>query len=661
MRRCKAILLLFAACLLLANVPALADDMDNALSMGDACLAQGNPSKALPYYELALNQHSADIDDYAHVIRNYLSYGDHAVALQFAQRATDRFPVSQEAYYLMCNVRLAMNNAHEAWIALQYAQLCGDEALPAELTARTADALYGLGDYEQAAEAFSLAGAVSCTEPYARSYRNTLMRVGGQDAVVEASLVIPGMRDEALRTAFETGMSLRLEKEEVPDYANCPLFVPTSYLQENPEAAAEIRVLDYSEDGKRARIGLLRDTGLQAHLNVMDISPGGMRVLADDYLYTVLLYQDGEITLVRASYLRGVEDVNRTFAWCDKSGEFGESCAKGLVWSPDGRWAVLTGRLEKLHQGRFVNDLFLLDTYTGEIFLVSTSPGKGSRHSDGDPATMVLDASFNSTGDRLLYTEFVYKEELAWSLSECDMSTLQTRILQSNPLSSLCTAVQNGVDESLICLTTPFLSNSTASILVYSKDSGELALSERYNIPLPDAHYQLHLLTSPKSGYGVLLCARDKAKLHRTGLSDQNLLIAFDAANAYRGIDEAIILPERQGTADRWKLPAQAGAGADAFDALKQHHTVRACTLSADGQYALLLYETLDSSLQYGLLELETMALRAVDAPNEILCDDVLVHREDNRDFRRSIHWFETGEIIVNTADGTGVYRLRFE
>lgn len=659
MRKLKAILVLITICLLLPTVPAFADDVYNALVKGDERLTEGDAQSALLYYELALNQPSADINAFTHVFDKCMSLGNYTAALKYARRATDKLPLSQGAYLLLCEAHLAMNNARDAFVALQYAQLCAADALPAELSALTADALYDLGDYAEAAELFTLAGALSRTEPYAYKYRNALMRVGDADAAVNAGLVVPGMRDEALRTAFETGMCLRLEKAETADYGDCPLFVPTSYLLENPEEVSKIQIHYYTDDGKRVCVGLMRDVYFTNQLSVIDVSPSGMRVLVSYNSNDILLYQDGVMTLVTATYLRGVEDVYRNFHWCASSSKLKDACLRGLVWSPDGRWAVLTGGSEPLNMDLFVDDLFVLDTYTGEVFMVSTSPSKWQRDSNAEPATAVLNASFNAAGDRLYYIEVIKGNELCWSLSECDMSTLQTRQLLLYTFDNLCENIENGADDTFICL--PHLGQYGSELTHFTRDNGEWAIASSHYILLPDQYYQLRLFSSIKSGYGMIFCERTKQSGLLYDAAARSILIAFDATDAFKGIDEAVILPERQGAAYKWKLPEQAGTDTDAFEELTRSLTVRACALSADGQYALLLCETPDSSFMYGLLDMETMAFRVVDAPDDILNDEMLENKRGYQYFKRAIHWFDNDEIVIGAAKSTSVYRLKFD
>ena len=98
----------------------------------------------------------------------------------------------------------------------------------------------------------------------------------------------------------------------------------------------------------------------------------------------------------------------------------------GVVWSPDGRYAVMTSYRTSLVNGNYIIDPMLIDTVTGDMFLTATYGTKPVKHEDAGTVTA---ACFSADGRYLYYTFWGNLGDLACSLLRFDMESGETEFL----------------------------------------------------------------------------------------------------------------------------------------------------------------------------------------------------------------------------------------
>lgn len=654
----RAVYALLLACILLAS-PCLcahgettADDM---IAKGDQFLASGQTDKALMCYDMATKLSPENIEAYRRMYTTCASIGDAVACGDCAQRAVSALPASYEAYCMRCDAYLMVNDALNAWKDLQIALLCDEEAQPGELAARTGNALFARGDIEAALEAYALAGDSACTAPYARGYRIALTRTGQWERVVALGLQRVRTRDEQLRGMMDAPGSLRLERaaQFAIDLSDCPVYMSEEFAREHwDELSAFVGEPLCAIDG-RVQIGTFRQVFQQDEETpeLIEISPDGTYIFRTSN--NLFVYRENALTMVVPVSSRGVPDVYGNLLYmADRQAKYILTGAVGFIWSPDGRWAALTNGKEVMRTNRMRHDLILLDAHTGEMILAETSPEGFTEGS------AVLHACFDDTGERLYYVNFSSVGDSYYNISVCEMASLTTRKLFD-------IGVRNKYDyavpsalfmDSDGALVNPWYSYKSHfySLLLCRQSGGDWTLT-LYDMPIMGGEifrFQ-RMQLSNNSGFGIIQgFFNEHSNKHNERKSG---VIVFNTDDDYAGITSQIFFSLDAREAMRGDFMQRMDAETYIAPLPAQADNFVTCAMSPDGYHALILFTMPDKSMRYGLLDLETLALRPVSAPEET-CSIFAAYDTGIPD--RGIAWMEDNTLLIRTEEGYYAYRL---
>lgn len=645
---------LLASCGLPAYAEATAEDI---MAKGDAFIASGEIDKALMCYDMATKLSSDNIDAYKRMYAVYVSFGDAVACAGIAQRAVSAMPMAYEAYFLRCDAYLMADDVLDAWMYLQIALLLNEKAQPGELAARVGNALYLSGNTEAAIEAYQLAGDIAHTAPYVRYYRIALTIAGQWERAVALGLHNARERDMHMQDIMNAPGNLRLERatQYDIDFSSCPLYVSEYYAREHQEdVVATLGDMPPVIDG-RVQIGTYHDVFEEEEQpELIDISPDGTLVFRlSSYL---LLYKNDSLTVVMPVASRGVPDDYRNLRYLvSKQSTHYLTGATGFIWSPDGRWAVQTNGREVMYSYQMRYDLILLDARTGDMILAETSPGN-----DISKGSAVLHACFDAAGEQLYYMKISLDDEQLYSLNVCDMTTLATRKLlgfdvkdsdgRDRPMAASMFMDGGGA---LVVPWFEYSNNRAFSLHAYQRTDGEWATTE-YDLPLMDGFFEFERMQlSNNSGYGIMHgsfnATRYKQKLQKS------CLVIFDTDDMYAGAYSQILLSYDALKAIRDDFSQTVDAETYIVSVPAQADIFYTCAMSPDGYHALVLFTLPDGSMQYGLLDIETLALRAVRAPEEARSSYAAFNQ---RIPDRGVAWLNDNTILIRADKGHFAYRL---
>ena len=155
---------------------------------------------------------------------------------------------------------------------------------------------------------------------------------------------------------------------------------------------------------------------------VFSVSPAGTSalVLSDNVVFGL---NGNTITALYPNEERGVADEYGNMRKLYGYGLHRRLGEEGIVWSHDGRYAVLLNNNLSLVNAQYIFDPMLIDTATGDIFLTATYATKPK---DGGAVTS---ACFSADDRYLYYTFYGNLGTFRCSLLRCDLTTGDTELL----------------------------------------------------------------------------------------------------------------------------------------------------------------------------------------------------------------------------------------
>ena len=221
-----------------------------------------------------------------------------------------------------------------------------------------------------------------------------------------------------LDAAFEAGVAALVETEHAGfDLAGCNIVIPDAYwsLQGMEKPSAE------------ALRGL---TGQAlAAASVFSVSPAGTSALID--AGGVFALNGGTITALIPSETRGVADEYGNMGTLFKTGLRAFLNTEGVVWSPDGRYAVIPNIDRAIKSMQLICDPMVIDTVTGEVFLTATYGSRIIPREGEANGGALTSACFSRDGRYLYYTFYGSLGQGRYALLRCEPDTGKTELLYS--------------------------------------------------------------------------------------------------------------------------------------------------------------------------------------------------------------------------------------
>ncbi len=394
--------------------PVFAESAGSLLAQAREYAEAGDITRALACLDLAerVEPDNPQVDVFKAEI--YLSAGDAENALASLDNALKKDPLSADAWLLRCRCDVVLKDTAALEQDLLYAEICGAEFTP-EDAAAVAELYAQELKYEQAVEWFIRAGTDKLNETQTTAFSQALNATGREDMAVSLGLVSKPWRDEKLAAAF-AGNLLTLEQSEF-DWSACrmarldELCIPEGDTQEGAE-----ELLKKFEQELR-----------EGTPKLYSLSPKGDTAIIGLGNYLAALH-DGVIRPIYAHWQRGIsmDELKQPYIGMDRmrTNVFG---ADGVVWSHDGRYAVLTN-FDMSFRRMYPVEPALLDIWNGDEIIIESSSRTFTK---GDWFTMA-NACFSPDDSVLYYTLYGHvdgRNELVW-LCKCDLADMKITRLQ---------------------------------------------------------------------------------------------------------------------------------------------------------------------------------------------------------------------------------------
>ncbi|MBO4925952.1 MAG: hypothetical protein J5472_05695 [Clostridia bacterium] len=442
------------------------------------------------------------------------------------------------------------------------------------------------------------------------------------------------------------------------------------------------------EEGKTFELvqAELPDPGAENVRMPLSISPDGRCVIWSDYpgLY---LTRDGADVPVKAAPDRGAGDPYENLEKnLSRMGfMFGQ---EGVCWSPDGRYALLTGKRVALKSNQTIG-LMVLDTENGEVFH-ALALSKNIVTAEGG---RLYEAKFDRTGRYVYFTGVVNSlSQGEFGLYRCDMDTYETQRICGIPALATVPGLYETPDGGCLVLGATGPENRDREAVYACGDGGAAQPSVRAF--KAGTWSTRSMLYSARTGYGLMIggptaTTADVAAMEGAAVSPNSMRISavLEAMNIGRitpdgpdtehywrfaddggemknvrlePVDEGIVsilsrMANRgEYTEEEWE--ALQAYGEELLNAPQPRSTC-GC-LSPDGRYALINVGSSRELCRFFLMDVETLEIRPVDAPEGLAT--LAFNTPLTAKFPPGMVWNGDGTLLiydVNT-DLPGAFRL---
>ena len=321
-------------------------------------------------------------------------------------------------------------------------------------------------------------------------------------------------------------------------------------------------------------------SALLPEAKVFSVSPTGDSALFE-VSGTVFAVNGDQIAFLCPSETRGVADENRNMERIFKSGLRRFLSMEGVVWSHDGRYAVITSSQQVIQKAMYIFDPMIIDTVTGDVFLTATYADQIQKENAG---TMIT-AGFSRDDRYLYYTFYGRLGEYTCSLLRCELESGETELLYNGQEALYYPQLCELRDGSLLSLYDQSSQDKPMGVALLSgAGSGDWsARVTDFDLPVSQWHVE-QLAYSAESGWAVCV---GMTMEDRVGYALQR----FRPDDGYSGIDQRWLL-----RADTMQFVPMEGSlkdllypEAEGVPSLGYYDYcfLTAAALSPDGQYAL--------------------------------------------------------------------------
>ncbi len=459
---------------------------------------------------------------------------------------------------------------------------------------------------------------------------------------VAGALAGAAERDTRLEAAFESDALVLAETALIQDLSGYTLRARTAYYEAVLKGSLPGVTPVYSGDGAWVSFALTGSEMLPAPRQCFFSPDGGKALCMDKQIAYVA--EGKTITIISYSHERSVQDEYGQYAAFAKLTPDRWVGAEGVVWSPDGRYAVLTNFAEVFFRARFVYGLYIIDTVTGELFCADTYPTKLK-----EKWGAVMQACFGPAGRQLYYVLYgsAYGDAPV-SLMCYDVETGQKQRLLACQKRSAYPMLQMGGSGSLMNLADSPNASEPLGLNVYTQRDGVWSM-KTYALPQTSRiAYPIYFDAGP-AGFGVLL---DRILPANQGKS-VTMAGQVRLEDGYPGLGEFLLIDSPDAPyATRISLLSY-GDGS-LLDGRLAEGTLWQCLnikLSPDGRYALLLVGN-SGEFAFLMMDMETLALRRVTAPDGLASTAAVYNVPVSNAYPSGFNWFLGNKLVFNGTDG---------
>ncbi len=226
-----------------------------------------------------------------------------------------------------------------------------------------------------------------------------------------------------LDALFEAGQAVLVETDHAGfDLANCRIVLPPD------EYFANSGTPKPTEDELKSTAA-----ALLANTNVFSVSPAGVSALAvaGGTKGTVFALNGDSLAVLFPSETRGVSDQYGNMQMLFKAGLRTRISDEGVVWSPDGRYAVISNNRMVMQSMQLIIDPMVIDTATGEVFLTATYNNRIFAREGEETGGALTAACFSRDGRYLYYSFLGAIGQGRYALLRCELATGNTELLWS--------------------------------------------------------------------------------------------------------------------------------------------------------------------------------------------------------------------------------------
>ena len=384
---------------------------------------------------------------------------------------------------------------------------------------------------------------------------------------------------------------------------------------------------------------------------VLSVSPDGALLI--NFGGTPAILRNKKITLLAPTASRGVQDeygkIERFLKLFLQAANM--PARGGVIWSPNGRYLSFSHEKLLLEQAKLDIDPMLVDTWTGELFLIATFPRSLAK---GGGA--MAQGAFDASGRKFYYTVYGGDSGAKSTVYCYDLLSRKTELIcESENYSYFADLIVAGSGE-LFSVSSMQKRDQFVGLNRFTPTSSGWKYS---HIPFDRAIgdiWSRQVCYSPVTDQALIV-----GQGYYTG--NANMLIKVDLKNIPQTLNEYWIIENgnsKQATKWNWDMPISAETTmADLNQMLaKKMLNLQAVTLSPDGQYAFIATATM-GVVDYFLLRLSDMALCKVKVPDEMMELSNLIAAQRGQ-FLPVAAWNPDGSLLAFGDQGQPVlYQLK--
>ena len=638
----KLICLALSLLILMSVFTAYALSYDELLQKADEYTAAGDYEKAFACYDLAVKSDPTNATAYIKAAMLHLERGEVSAASEGIEKALSIDATSSDAWVVKCRLDVAIEDVAAFETDALYTEICG-----ADLSGYAADIgeMYAkAGNAEKAVESFSQVPVDNLNDRQKATFRRALISCGEKEKAAALGLDAARTRNEKLDAAFDSGNPTLSEtgsatiKPQVSDFE-----IPDDII------AA------WKESGNMNDFDTSLSEGLgETEFVLLSKSPAGNSgfVSAGDFALTMF---NGKYHLAYPS-TKGVPDEYSNLA---KYNTYFHSRFRsligeeGIVYSLDGRYAVICNKRYTLNNANLFLDPILIDLSTGELILTATYPNK----LQSGLAGAITSAMFSSDNRYFYYILYGRFEEARIRMCRYDLNTGETEVCLQSEMRLYYPHLAELEDGRLLMINDCYQKGETEGLVTASCNNSVWSLEET-KLKLNRSYcYANQLKYSPNSG---LVCL-----LENTG----SISVSFQLINPNTGFggtdqfwcikkdtNEIVSLSPEEYQASIDTDIKNVGKAINGPSPSYPYQTILHAVFSPDGNYLFL--HTLDSSAtrrsrNLFLIRLEDMTLQKVSG----LDAEKILIAAFGLDYPMNIEW-NTDELIIGTDDGVKTFEF---
>lgn len=455
--------------------------------------------------------------------------------------------------------------------------------------------------------------------------------------------------------AYEEGKTYRLIEETV-DLTGIPVYAPAHALEELG--------LDAENQEGLVQIGVYEELFKDASLTLKYASRN-----LDTLMFTVgngegiVCLRNGRLIVTAPSYTRGAEDAYGVFDFIANSREFYALATRnGMIFSPDGRYAVYVNSARVLQMVRLEYQLIILDVEAGEWYLGYTWPAKIMQGGEA-----VLSACFDENGESILIRAYGNAYSARNSLLRYDIKTGDMKHVLSHEFDVDYTNLLK-IPGGFVHGTMQMKANNPSGIIIYKETAQKLVPTAHYfHIPQSSLSIQ-HLDVNSKTGQALIIALlqlqNPDASADSLAASVSTIMNGLILPVLNDGVDhlQELILFDKHLTQAKRVSFTDYSEFIHALDSdILTYPALSTASLSPDGKYAFLTFSEVGDMLNsYArILNTQTLSLSNVEFDEGVITPHSIFSSGYSAQYPIGANFIANDLVLINTKEGVKLFRIQ--